>query len=188
MTLTEEAKVGSTAEEYFAPYHDIIYEIGLTPNRMDAMSHWGVARDVCAYLTHHDRKEVRPVLPNVLFKVDKKTLPISVSIENTHACKRYSGVCLANVKIQESPKWLQERLLTIGLRPINNIVDITNFIQHETGQPIHAFDYDTIKEQKVIVKTLPDGTLFTTLDEKERKLASEDLMICDARDAMCIAG
>jgi phenylalanyl-tRNA synthetase beta chain len=188
MVLPGDVKVGQRADEYFNPYSDVIYEIGLTPNRMDAMSHWGVARDVCAYLTHHDKKELRPVIPSNNFKVDKVSLPISVSIENKKACKRYSGVCIANVKVQESPKWLQERLKSIGLRPINNIVDITNYIQQETGQPLHAFDYDQIKDHTVVVKTLPEGTTFVTLDEKPRKLNSEDLMICDSSEPMCIAG
>lgn len=188
MVLPADAKVGTTAEQYFQPFSDIIYEIGLTPNRMDAMSHWGVARDVCAYLSHHDKKELKPVLPKNNFKVDNPALAIDVKIENNEACKRYSGVCLSNVQVKESPKWLQERLKAIGLRPINNIVDITNFIQHETGQPLHAFDYDKIKGHKVVIKTMKEGTLFTTLDEKERKLNAEDLMICDAEDPMCIAG
>ena len=188
MVLPQDAKVGTKAEDYFQPYNDIVYEIGLTPNRMDAMSHWGVARDVCAYLSHHDKKEARPVLPKNNFKVDAASLPIEVSIENNEACRRYSGVCIAGVQVKESPKWLKERLKSIGLRPINNIVDITNFIQHETGQPLHAFDYNQIKDHKVIVKSLTDATSFVTLDEKERKLSGEDLMICDANDPMCIAG
>jgi len=188
MELPQDARVGTSAEEYFQPYSDIIFEIGLTPNRMDAMSHWGVARDVCAYLSHHDKKEAKPILPQSQFKVDTPSLEVEVIVENKAACKRYSGVCIAGVQVKESPKWLQERLKSIGLRPINNIVDITNFIHHETGQPLHAFDYDAIKEKKVMVKTLADGTPFTTLDEKERKLSSEDLMICDAVEPMCIAG
>ena len=188
MVLPIDVKVGTRASEYFNPYSDVVYEIGLTPNRMDAMSHWGVARDVCAYLTHHDRKELKPVIPATVFKVDKASLPISVSIENKKACKRYSGVCIADVKVDESPKWLKQKLKAIGLRPINNIVDITNFIQHETGQPLHAFDYNEIKNQTIIVKTLPEGTPFVTLDEKERKLNAEDLMICDGREPICIAG
>jgi phenylalanyl-tRNA synthetase beta chain len=188
LVLPADVKVGMQADEYFNPFSDVTYEIGLTPNRMDAMSHWGVARDVCAYLTHHDKKELKPSLPPISFRVDKATLPISVSIENKKACKRYSGVCVANVKVKESPKWLQERLKSIGLRPINNIVDITNFIQHETGQPLHAFDYDQVNGHAVIVKTLPDATPFVTLDEKERKLSGEDLMICDSKEPMCIAG
>ena len=188
MVLKDDAKPGQWASDYFQPYSDIIYEIGLTPNRIDAMSHLGVARDVCAYLMHHDKKELKPVLPLVAFKTDNQSLKISVAIENKEACKRYSGVCLSNIKVQPSPDWLQRRLKSIGLRPINNIVDITNYVLHETGQPLHAFDYDAIKENKVIVKTVKEGTTFITLDEKERKLSSEDLMICDAKDGMCIAG
>lgn len=188
MVLPSDVPVGIPAAEYFKPFDDVVYEIGLTPNRMDAMSHWGVARDVCAYLTHHDKKELKPVLPQTSFKVDNRSLPIEVTIDNTKACRRYSGICIAGVKVGESPKWLQERLKSIGLRPINNIVDITNFIQHETGQPLHAFDYDQIKDHKVVVKTMAADTPFTTLDEKERKLHGEDLMICDAGDPMCIAG
>ena len=186
--LPNDATVGKPAAEYFTPYSDIIYEIGLTPNRMDAMSHLGVARDVCAYLSHHDKKTLRPVLPQTSFKVDQQSLKIDVAIENSEACKRYSGVCIAGIKVQESPQWLQQRLKAIGLRPINNIVDITNYIQHETGQPLHAFDYDAIKGKKIIVSTKPDGTSFITLDGKERKLSAEDLMICDAEESLCIAG
>jgi phenylalanyl-tRNA synthetase beta chain len=188
LVLPEDARVGTPAPEYFKPYSDTVYHIGLTPNRMDAMSHWGVARDVCAYLSHHDRKEVKPVLPSTQFKVEKKTLHIEVGLENQQACPRYAGVCLAGIEVKESPRWMQERLKAIGLRPINNIVDITNYIQHETGQPLHAFDYDAIAGHKVVVKNLPEGTVFKTLDEKERKLSAEDLMICDAEKGMCIAG
>jgi phenylalanyl-tRNA synthetase beta chain len=188
MVLPEDAAVGTPAVDYFQPYSDIVYEIGLTPNRMDAMSHWGVARDVCAYLTHHDQQDLKPVLPSTALSLDGTTLPIDVTVENTAACPRYSGVCIADVKVQASPKWLQERLKSIGLRPINNIVDITNFIQHETGQPLHAFDYNAIKGGQVIVKNLPEGTPFKTLDDKERTLNSEDLMICHESGGMCIAG
>ena len=189
LVLPEYIKVGTTAVEYFKPYEDWIYEIGLTPNRMDAMSHWGVARDVCAYLNHHDKKGTRPKLPTSnSFKADNNSLIIDVKIENETACPRYSGVSIANVTISESPKWLQQKLKAIGLRPINNIVDITNYIQHETGQPLHAFDADAIAGKKVVVKNLPEGTKFVTLDEKERKLSAEDLMICNDKEAMCIAG
>ncbi|HEU5167144.1 MAG TPA: phenylalanine--tRNA ligase subunit beta, partial [Chitinophagaceae bacterium] len=189
MVLKEDAKVGLDAAEYFQPYEDWIYELGITPNRMDAMSHWGVAKDVCAYLNHHDKKDLKPKLPTSNgFKIENKSLPVSVSIENTTACHRYSGVSIAGVSIKESPVWLQKKLKSIGLRPINNIVDITNFIQHETGQPLHAFDADEIKGKKIVVKNLPEGTKFITLDEKERKLSKEDLMICDAEEGMCIAG
>ena len=188
MVLPENAEPGTPAADYFKPFSDVVYEIGLTPNRMDAMSHWGVARDVCAYLTHHDKTTARPVIPDVAFGVDKPSLDITITVEDTEACKRYAGVCIAGVKVGPSPKWMQERLKAIGLRPINNIVDITNYIQHETGQPLHAFDYDQVGGKKVVVKTLPEGTPFTTLDEKERKLSGEDLMICDEKEPMCIAG
>lgn len=189
MVLPEEARVGLPADDYFQPYEDIVYEIGLTPNRMDAMSHWGVARDVCAYLSHHDKKDIKPKLPNSNnFKVDNTSFVIEVKVENESACPRYSGVSIDNVTIKESPKWLQQKLKAIGQRPINNIVDITNFIQHETGQPLHAFDADAIGGRKVIVKFLPEASKFVTLDEKERKLSSEDLIICDEKEGMCIAG
>ncbi|MGN6291757.1 MAG: phenylalanine--tRNA ligase subunit beta [Chitinophagaceae bacterium] len=189
MVLPADLKPGTPAADYFKPYDDYIYEIGLTPNRMDAMSHWGVARDVCAYLSHHDKKDLKPKLPNGNgFKTDNNSLPIQVKVENEKACPRYSGVSIANVRIAPSPQWLQQRLKAIGLRPINNLVDITNFIQHETGQPLHAFDADKIAGRTVIVKNLEEGTSFITLDEKERKLSSEDLMICDEKEGICIAG
>lgn len=189
MVLPASTKVGMAAADYFQPYEDWIYEIGLTPNRMDAMSHWGVARDVCAYLSHHDKKDTRPKLPVTNnFKTDDNALVIDVKVENAKACPRYSGLTITNVTIGESPRWLQQKLKAIGLRPINNIVDITNYIQHETGQPLHAFDADMIQGKKVIVKDLPEGTKFVTLDEKERKLSAEDLMICNESEGMCIAG
>ncbi len=189
LVLPADVTVGQPAAEYFKPYSDWVYEIGLTPNRMDAMSHWGVARDVCAYLSHHDKKDLRSKIPvtNGL-KADNLEWPIQVSIENTQACKRYSGISIANITVKPSPVWLQQRLKAIGLRPINNIVDITNFIQHETGQPLHAFDAEKIGGKKIVVKNLPEGTPFVTLDEKERKLNAQDLMICDASEGMCIAG
>ncbi len=189
LVLPPDVTVGTAAADHFQPYEDIIYQIGLTPNRMEAMSHWGIARDVCAYLSHHDKKDIKPKLPDSNhFKVDNTSLIINVKVENEKACPRYSGISLANVTIKESPKWLQQKLKAIGLRPINNIVDITNFIQHETGQPLHAFDADAIGGRKIIIKNLPEGTRFITLDEKERKLSAEDLMICDANGGICIAG
>ena len=189
MVLPDDVKVGTSAIDYFQPYEDVIYEIGLTPNRMDAMSHWGVARDVCAYLNHHDKNDGKPKLPNSNgFKIDNNSLPIDVKVENEAACPRYSGISIANITIAASPKWLQQKLKAIGVRPINNIVDVTNFIQHETGQPLHAFDADMIAGKKVIIKNLPEATTFITLDEKERKLSAEDLMICDADGGICIAG
>ncbi|RYY60554.1 MAG: phenylalanine--tRNA ligase subunit beta [Chitinophagaceae bacterium] len=189
MVLPGDARVGQTASDYFHPYEDYIYEIGLTPNRMDAMSHWGVARDVCAYLSHHDKKDTRAKIPNSnSFRADNHELPVEVKVENEKACPRYSGLSISNITVGDSPKWLQQRLKSIGLRPINNIVDITNYIQHETGQPLHAFDADRIAGKKVIVKNLPEGTVFTTLDDKQRKLSADDLMICDENEGMCIAG
>jgi phenylalanyl-tRNA synthetase beta chain len=189
LVLPEALTPGTLAADHFQPYEDTIFEIGLTPNRMDAMSHWGVARDVCAYLSHHDKKDLKPVLPHGNgFKPDNNSLAIEVQVENTAACPRYSGVSIANVTIKESPEWLQQKLKAIGLRPINNIVDITNFIQHETGQPLHAFDADKLAGKKIVVMNLPEGTKFVTLDEKERKLSAEDLMICDAKEGICIAG
>jgi phenylalanyl-tRNA synthetase beta chain len=188
LVLPGDAPVGTAAADYFKPYKDVIYEIGLTPNRMDAMSHWGVARDMCAYLSHHEGRTITAVIPHTHVTADNKSLPVEVVIENKEACKRYSGVTLSDITVQESPVWLQNKLKAIGLRPINNIVDITNFIQHETGQPLHAFDYEAVKGGKVVVKNLPENTVFTTLDERERKLSAEDLMICNAEEGMCIAG
>lgn len=188
MVLPPDAPVGMAAADYFKPYSDVVYEIGLTPNRADAMSHWGVARDVCAYLSHHDKKELKPVIPYSNIKADNHSLKVSVKIENQQACARYSGICIAGIEVKPSPKWMQQRLKSIGLRPINNIVDITNYIQHETGQPLHAFDYDAIKKGEIHIKNLPGGSLFKTLDGKERKLSEEDLMICDAEEGMCLAG
>jgi phenylalanyl-tRNA synthetase beta chain len=189
MILDTNARVGSAAADYFKPYTDWIIEIGLTPNHMDAMSHIGVARDVIAYLNFHDKKNYTVKLPFANgFKADNKSLPIKVVIENKDACQRYAGVSISNVTVKESPEWLKQRLKAIGVRPINNIVDITNYVLHETGQPLHAFDADAITGGEVIVKNLPEGAVFTTLDEKERRLSGEDLMICNKEEAMCIAG
>ncbi len=189
MVLPDETIPGTKASAIFETYHDHIYEIGLTPNRMDAMSHLGVARDVCAYLWHHDKKEMRAISPfKNGFKADNNELQISVQIENTDSCKRYSGVTISNITVGESPVWLQNKLKSIGLRPINNIVDITNFILHETGQPLHAFDAAKINGNTVIVKNAKEGETFKTLDDKARKLFAEDLMIANAEENMCIAG
>jgi phenylalanyl-tRNA synthetase beta chain len=189
MVLPAETPVGTRAAEYFKLTDDFIFEIGLTPNRSDAMSHLGVARDICAYLSHHNKKETAVKFPfKNNFKPDNQGLQMEVIIENKEACQRYAGVSIEGVTIADSPDWLQQRLKSIGLRPINNIVDITNFILHETGQPLHAFDADVITGKKVIIKNLPDGTAFVTLDEKERKLFAEDLMICNAEAPMCIGG
>jgi phenylalanyl-tRNA synthetase beta chain len=182
---------GTPAREIFKPFEDWVYEIGLTPNRMDAMSHLGVAKDVCAYLNNTantlENKAKIPALAALPEAKDR--YDISVSIENTTACPRYAGITLSGVKVGPSPEWLTHRLQAIGIRSINNVVDITNFILHETGQPLHAFDADTIKGRKVIVKNLPQNTLFTTLDEKERKLDAADLVICNAdSEPMALAG
>ena len=192
LVLDEKAVPGTPAAEYFQLYTDWIYEIGLTPNRMDAMSHLGVAKDVCAYLSHHHKKNIAvktPLKNNQLKASETVQLPIEVVIENTEACQRYAGVSIAGVTVKESPDWLKDKLKSIGLRPINNVVDVTNFILHETGQPLHAFDADKIAGGKVLVKNLPEGTPFVTLDEKERKLNEADLMICNANsEGMCIGG
>ncbi len=190
MILPNEVIVGTKASDYFKPYSDWVYEIGLTPNRMDAMSHLGVAKDVCAYLTHHQNGVAKVKLPySNGFKPDHTTSQTKVTVENTDACARYAGVSISNIKVAESPKWLKDKLLAIGVRSINNIVDITNYILHETGQPLHAFDADEITGNHVIVKCLPEGTNFLSLDEKERKLTATDLMICDGNEQpMCIAG
>ncbi len=182
IVLPADAKVGTPAHEYYHIESDYVLEIGLTPNRADAASHIGVARDIRA-------AKLRDIkMPSVdAFKADNHDLPMNVVVENYSACPRYSGVTLTGVTVKESPDWLKNRLLSIGQTPINNIVDITNFVLHETGQPLHAFDADKIKD-RVVVKTLPEGTAFTTLDGKERKLLPTDLMICDAEGGMCIAG
>jgi len=189
MILPADTKTGIPAAEYFGAYNDQVFEIGLTPNRMDAMSHLGVAKDVCAYLGHHSKKgsTVKSPFKNN-FKADSQALKFEVVIENKEACQRYAGISLQGVTVKDSPKWLQQKLKSIGLRPINNIVDITNFILHETGQPLHAFDADMVTGKKIVVKNLREGTPFVTLDDKERKLSAEDLIICNAEEGMCIAG
>jgi phenylalanyl-tRNA synthetase beta chain len=189
LVLPENLRPGSAVADYFKPYTDHIFEIGLTPNHMDAMSHLGVARDVCAYLSHVDKKDYRVKLPAVpLMHADKKGPEIKVEIENRKACGRYSGCTMTGIHVSPSPKWMQDKLRAIGIRPVNNVVDITNFVLQETGQPLHAYDAATIKGQEIFVKNLPAGTSFITLDEKERKLDAEDLMICDAEGPLCIAG
>ena len=189
MILPAETPIGQPALSLFEAYEDFIFEIGLTPNRMDAMSHLGVAKDVCAYLSHHDKNGTTVKSPfKNNFKPGITGKPIEVIIEDTTACRRYAGISLSNITVAESPKWLQQKLMAIGLKPINNIVDITNFILHETGQPLHAFDASKITGNTIIVKKLDDATGFTTLDEKERKLSAGDLMICNAEKPMCIAG
>ena len=189
MILPNDAEVGSLANSLYENYTDYIFEIGLTPNRMDAMSHLGVARDVCAYLWHHDKTEMGALLPfKNNFKPDNNELPISVQIENTEACKRYAGVSISGITVGDSPIWLQNKLKAIGVKCINNIVDITNFILHETGQPLHAFDASKIVNNTIIVKNATEGQAFITLDAVERKLVATDVMIANSQANMCIAG
>ncbi len=188
MVLPDDAVIGTPAATYFAPYSDWVYEIGLTPNRMDAMSHLGVAKDVCAYLSHHSNKLVQVINPlNGEFKVDDNSLPINVSLESD-ACARYAGVTISGLTVKESPQWLKDKLLAIGQRPINNIVDITNFILHETGQPLHAFDARAIEGNTIIVRNAVAGETFVTLDEKSRTLNETDLLIANRTGGMCLAG
>ncbi len=180
---------GTPVSTFFDTATDFIYEIGLTPNRMDAMSHLGVAKDVCAWLSYHKQK---PYAVRSPFTTHQQSFPgtndIAIEIKNEKACLRYTGILIKGVTVKESPDWLKKRLTAIGQKPINNIVDITNFILHETGQPLHAFDADKIAGKKVIITTVDEGTSFITLDEKERKLKADDLMICHAMEPMCIAG
>ena len=184
MVLDTELPVGTPAKDHFKIETDQVLEIGLTPNRTDAISHLGVCRDLKAIL---QRPVQWPDLSS--FKAESLDDPIKVTVENTEACPRYSGISFEDVEVKDSPRWLQNKLKAIGLTPISNIVDITNFVVHEMGQPMHAFDADYITDNHVIVKTLPQGSKFTTLDEKERTLNDNDLMICDGKEkGMCIAG
>jgi len=192
MVLPDDAEVGTPASNYFQIEEDIVFEIGLTPNRTDAMSHIGVARDLVAALNLQqpmDQDLLKLIIPCTdSFKADNTSRPIAVIIEDEEACPRYAGVTISGVEVKESPEWLRNRLLAIGLRPINNLVDISNYVLHETGHPNHFFDADEIAGDKVIIKKLPKGTKFITLDEEERELTGEDLMICDAEKGMCMAG
>lgn len=187
IVLPAEAKVGTLAKDYYGIKSDYVLEVDITPNRADACSHYGVARDLYAYLVQNGY-QTQLKAPSVdAFKVENTDLEIAVEVENQEACPRYAGVSIKDVEVKESPEWLKNRLSAIGLRPINNIVDITNYICHEFGQPLHSFDADEVGN-KVIVKTLPENTPFVTLDGVERKLGERDLMICNADGPMCIAG
>ncbi len=192
MVLEEDAPVGQAAAQYFADrlVSDTIYDIGLTPNRSDATGHLGVAFDLSAALQANYDDQGAFKRPEVAeLKGSSNSLDIQVTVEQTAQCQRYAGVCLENIEVKPSPEWLQHRLQSIGLTPKNNVVDITNFVLHELGQPLHAFDYDKIGGQGVVVKNLPQDSVFKTLDEQERKLSAEDLMICDAKgNGLCIAG
>ncbi|HHL57989.1 MAG TPA: phenylalanine--tRNA ligase subunit beta [Bacteroidetes bacterium] len=190
MVLNDDAQVGTEARKYFRVEEDVVFEIGLTPNRTDATSHIGTARDLVAALNRlHNTRDYKLNIPSVArFEVDNHDLDIEVIVEDNKACPRYTGVTISGVHVSESPDWLKNKLNALGLRPINNVVDITNYVLHETGQPLHAFDAAGIAGNKVIVKKLPESTPFITLDEEERKLHSNDLMICNEKEGMCIAG
>lgn len=190
MILPDDAKVGMLAAEYFdIPEADIAIHIGLTPNRSDAMSHIGVAKDVAAYLAYHREGTFETRLPEISMPAKKgDEHVIAINVKNVEACPRYMGVTISDVKVAPSPDWLKQKLQAIGARPINNIVDITNYVLHEWGQPLHAFDADKIKGGTVNVGFLEKDAKFVTLDEQERKLKDSDLMICDEKDGMCIAG
>lgn len=188
IVLPENAVPGTPAKEYYNIKSDYVLEVDITPNRADACSHYGVARDLYAYLVQNG-KQATLKRPSVeAFAVDNHDLDIQVTVENTEACPRYAGVTVKGVTVKESPEWLQNKLRLIGLRPINNVVDITNYIVHAFGQPLHCFDADMIKGGEVVVKTMSEGTPFVTLDGVERKLSERDLMICNREEAMCIAG
>ena len=188
IVLPDDAVVGTPAAKYYNIESDYIIEVDITPNRADACSHYGVARDLYAWLIQNGYKTSlkRPTTED--FKVDDESLQIAVEVENTEACPRYCAVSLTGCKVKESPEWLQNKLRIVGLRPINNIVDITNYIMMAYGQPLHCFDADMITGKKVVVKSMPEGTPFITLDGEEHILSDRDLAICNAQEPMCIAG
>ena len=192
IVLPADTKVGTLAKDFFKVEEDVVFEIGLTPNRADAASHIGVARDLLAVLHQQPSLVSRPstlIFPSVdAFKSDDQSLKISVEVQDADACPRYSGITFSGVDVKDSPAWLKNKLKAIGVGPINNIVDITNYVLHECGQPLHAFDADEINGKKVIVRPAKEGEKFTTLDKAERTLTSTNLMICNADEAMCIAG
>lgn len=188
MELDDDAVIGTKARDYFQIEDDYIFEIGLTPNRIDAASHYGVARDLAAYLISNDM-ECQLTLPDVSeFKSDKSGTPVTVEVADAVGSPRYMGVSVCGVEVKPSPQWLQNNLRSIGINPKNNVVDITNYILHELGQPLHAFDADKIEGGKIVVRRAAEGEKFTTLDEVERTLSADDLMICSSERPMCIAG
>ena len=188
IVLPEDAQVGMPAAEYYHLESDWLIEVDITANRADALSHWGVARDLYAWLKQNGYQTAthKPCASTLI--VDDHSLPIDVVIDNTEACKRYACVSITGCEVKESPEWLKNKLTTIGLRPINNIVDITNYVMMALGQPLHCFDADMVKGHKIVVKTMPEGTPFQTLDGVEHKLSDRDLAICNAEEPMCIAG
>lgn len=188
IVLDSKVKVGTKVSTIYDNYSDKVFNIGLTPNRSDAMSHLGVARDLRAALMHKGLKN-ELITPSVSsFNINSRTQKININIENPEICPRFTGVCINNIIVKESPNWLKNRLKSIGLSPLNNVVDITNYVLHEIGQPLHAYDFDKIASKSINVKTLKQGTEFTTLDGELRKLLKTDLMICDSDTPMCIAG
>ncbi|MFT4601201.1 MAG: phenylalanyl-tRNA synthetase beta chain [Arenicella sp.] len=186
MILDPETSIGLAAKDFFKIEDDYLIEIGLTPNRADAMGHIGVARDLKAYLNYHDKKELKINIPDVSIKSETDE-SVEIDIQDTDACPRYSGAVISGIEIKESPDWLKNRLRAIGLNPINNLVDITNYVMHETGNPLHAFDLNDVKG-KIIVRPAKVGEKIVTLDESVRELDVADLMICNPTDPMCIAG
>jgi phenylalanyl-tRNA synthetase beta chain len=189
MVLDKDAEPGTRADSYFKIVKDHVFEIGLTPNRIDSGSHFGVARDLAAYMNLNSGLNQKALLPSVeAFKSDNNSNPYEVIVENTIDCPRYTAITISGVTIGESPDWLKNKLRAVGLNPINNVVDITNFVQNEVGQPLHSFDADKIDGKKVIIRNLPDESKFITLDNLERNLSSRDLMICNPKEGMCIAG
>ena len=188
IVLPEDAQVGMPAAEYYHLESDWLIEVDITANRADALSHWGVARDLYAWLKQNGYQTATHKPCASSFTVDDHSLPIDVVIDNTEACKRYACVSITGCEVKESPEWLKNKLTTIGLRPINNIVDITNYVMMALGQPLHCFDADMVKGHKIVVKTMPEGTPFQTLDGVEHKLSDRDLAICNAEEPMCIAG
>ncbi len=188
IVLPEDAPVGQPAAEYYNLESDWLIEVDITANRADALSHWGVARDLYAWLVQNGYKTSLHRPSDEAFAVDNTDMPIDVTIENTEACRRYACVSVSGCDVKESPEWLQNKLRVIGLRPINNIVDITNYVMMAYGQPLHCFDADMVKGHHIIVKTMPEGTPFVTLDGEEHKLSERDLAICNTDEPMCIAG
>lgn len=188
MVLDKNIEIGTLLSDLYELEEDFVFEIGLTPNRTDAMSHIGVAKDIAAALNVFNKEDVYVQLPEIKIKSRGEGQTLKLSVENKEACPRYSGVVLDNLEIKESPKWLKNKLLAVGVRPINNVVDITNYVLKEYGQALHAFDMRAIEGNAIIVKNLAEGSKFQTLDEVERSLYKEDLMICNAKEAMCMAG
>lgn len=188
IVLPEDAEIGMPAAEYYNLESDWLIEVDITANRADALSHWGVARDLYAWLKQNGYETSLHRPSDETFVVDDETLPIDVEIVNKEACKRYACVSITDCEVKESPEWLKNKLNTIGVRPINNIVDITNYVMMAYGQPLHCFDADMVKGHRIVVKTMPEGTPFITLDGEEHKLSERDLAICNAEDPMCIAG